>query len=893
MGSGQTVRVAGAAPAIAYAGSLAGVSDGHLLARFVVRRDELAELAFAALVRRHGPMVLRVCRQVAGDRHTAEDAFQATFLVLARRAGSIRSPELLAPWLHGVALRTAREARREGARRRQREVEAPEALRFEPIRGGDSPDGPTIQREELEALHDEVARLPERYRAVVVLCELEGLTYQEAALRLRCPVGTVGVRLRRARQRLRLRLIRRGLAPTAALFGALFGADAASAWLPSALVAATVRAATGLVASKAGAAGLASATVIALTAAVLRSVKLGGVKLASAAVTLAIGLTASIGWLGSGAGATRGNEPRLEAPLPVRATEQSVAEAKAEPVAPAARKPEVRFIAQEEHQEAPVPKRTALPVVLAGSPRFIQDERLRGEALFAKEWAPALQGAHGGDGLGPVFNDTSCVACHGLGGPGGAGPESKNAVILSATPSNAKFYATIHPAFAKTSSVVLHRHGTEPAYASWRQRFYDYDVRHERPRAPVNACGTDSTADRIRVLRQQVANERRFHHVWNEGPEWMGHVLSRSERNTPALFGAGQIDTVPEAVLIAVEASQVGVVDGRIGRTSGGAVGRFGWKAQVSRLHEFVRVACAGELGLEVPGHPQAASPLAPTKKAKGLDMTERECDELVAYVRALPAPLVIDASGPLGSEAIRQGRRLFDTAGCASCHLPRLGEIEGIYSDLLLHDMGSELNDPGNYYAFERLNSPGVAGLGEWRTPPLWGYRDSGPYLHDGRARNMAEAVALHGGQAHKSRHKFFELPDEQQAQVEAFLKSLVAPSWSGRPGVVTSAALEPPSIPEAILRRQLEEAAASEAETRDDLERRKRAAVAARQVRQRFGMARALEDRGKTGAAARFFDQIAREDPWRVSQRPPSREKRSAARWSRGSFLPEPRRR
>ena len=211
---------------------------------------------------------------------------------------------------------------------------APEALRFEPTGGGDSPDSPTIQREELEALHDEVARLPERYRAVVVLCELEGLTYQEAALRLRCPVGTVGVRLRRARQRLRLRLIRRGLAPTAALLGALFGADAASAWLPAALVAATVRAATGLVASKAGAMGLASAAVMALTAAVLRSMKLGGVKLASAALTLAVGLTASVGWLGSGAGATPRTEPQLEAPLPVRATEQSVAEAKAEPVAP-------------------------------------------------------------------------------------------------------------------------------------------------------------------------------------------------------------------------------------------------------------------------------------------------------------------------------------------------------------------------------------------------------------------------------------------------------------------------------------------------------------------------------------------------------------------------------
>jgi RNA polymerase sigma factor (sigma-70 family) len=869
MGSGRTQAIAGTVPAMAYAGSLAGVGDGQLLERFTVGRDEPAELAFAALVRRHGPMVLRVCRQVAGDRHTAEDAFQATFLVLARRAGSIRSPERLAPWLHGVALRTAREARMQTARRRRREVEAPEALRSEPIDQGGSPDWSAIRREELEVLHDEVARLPETYRAVVVLCELEGLTYQEAALRLRCPVATVGVRLRRARLRLRLRLTWSGVAPTAALLEALFGADTASASLPSALVAATVRAATGLLTNSAGATGLASAVVMALLAAALRTVGPGGLKLASAAVMFAIGLTAGVGWLGGRPGAPHRAVRQLSAPLPVRATVASVAEAQAGPVAPAALEPEVRFLDVERPEWAPTPEETAPPVVQPGSSRFVEEERRRGERLFAREWAPEQRGAHGGDGLGPVFNDTSCVACHGQGGPGGAGPESKNVVILTAIPAGAKFHATIHPAFANTSSVVLHRHGTEPAYASWRQRFYD--IRHERPPAKLNAGVKDSTNDRILALRQRVAGERRFHRRWNDGPEWMGHALSRTERNTPALFGAGRIDAVPEAVLVAVEASQVGDVDGRIGRTSVGAVGRFGWKSQVSRLHEFVRVACAGELGLEVPGHPQAASPLAPPKKAQGLDMTERECDALVAYVRRLPAPLVIDAAGPLGSEAIGQGRRLFDTAGCARCHLPTLGDIEGIYSDLLLHEMGPDLRDPGNYYSQERFDSPGVASLDEWRTPPLWGYRDSAPYLHDGRARDLAEAVALHGGQAEKPRRKFFELPEEQQAQVEAFLKSLVAPSWSGTPGVVASApraaggaiAIEPPPIPEAILRRRVEQAAAVESEARGNLERRKRAAQAAQQARRQFRIARALEELGKTDAAAGFYSEIARSDP------------------------------
>ncbi len=192
-----------------------------------------------------------------------------------------------------------------------------------------------------------------------------------------------------------------------------------------------------------------------------------------------------------------------------------------------------------------------------------------------------------------------CVACHGQGGPGGAGPESKNAVILTAIPPTAKFYATIHPAFANTSSVVLHRHGTESAYASWRQRFYGGG--HERPPASVNARGKDSPDERIRTLRQQVANERPVPPRLERRAQMDGPRPDPFRAKPPALFGAGQIDAVPEAVLITVEASQVGDVDGRIGRTSGGSVGRFGWKAQVSRLHEFVRVACAGELGLEVP----------------------------------------------------------------------------------------------------------------------------------------------------------------------------------------------------------------------------------------------------------------------------------------------------
>src|SRR4051794_5585355 len=221
MANGQSEAVLEPPQGLLDAGPVAGVGDAQLLARFTAHRDELAEIAFAALVRRHGPMVLRVCQQILGDWHTAEDAFQATFLILARKAGTIRQPELLGHWLYGVALRTAREARMRDARRRHHETHGVDD--FEAVANGEAgrPEHSLVTREEYDILHEELTRLPERYRVPLVLCELEGLSYQQAAARLRCPVGTIGVRLRRARERLRVRLTRCGLAPTAGLLGAL------------------------------------------------------------------------------------------------------------------------------------------------------------------------------------------------------------------------------------------------------------------------------------------------------------------------------------------------------------------------------------------------------------------------------------------------------------------------------------------------------------------------------------------------------------------------------------------------------------------------------------------------------------------------------------------------
>ena len=185
-------------------GTTSGMSDVQLLERFATGRDEFAEQTFEALIERHGPMVFRVCRGVLGNDHAAEDAFQATFLVLARKASSLYLTGSLASWLYGVAHRVARRARSDAARRlvtQRRAADIASAAK----------DEMPSWRDDLSILGDEIERLPAVLRDAVVLCYLEGKTYDEAALGLGVADSTVRGRLSRARRRLRARLIRRGV----------------------------------------------------------------------------------------------------------------------------------------------------------------------------------------------------------------------------------------------------------------------------------------------------------------------------------------------------------------------------------------------------------------------------------------------------------------------------------------------------------------------------------------------------------------------------------------------------------------------------------------------------------------------------------------------------------
>jgi len=492
-----------------------------------------------------------------------------------------------------------------------------------------------------------------------------------------------------------------------------------------------------------------------------------------------------------------------------------------------------------------------------------------GAELFQREWVPQDQRSHGGDGLGPVFNDSSCVACHNQGGTGGGGPASKNVDIVSAFlnegamqrpqqpsafgtvlraaiglkptpdgPRDAKTRAIrhqglvkevrrLHPGFVNARSVVVHLFGTDDKYTTWRDGmvvsnhgFRNMIVTEAMPSVSVATFDSDDVVvgegkvaaksdfmakHRARKLIRAAINASQF--VQGGARQQGNFTLNSTQRNPTALFGVGAIDAIPDNVLIAAAEKkypQFPKVSGRVARLPGGQIGRFGWKAQKPTLRAFAMAACAVELGLHVPDHPQAGHPTQPDYKPAGFDMNQRECDLLVEYLQHLPQPVVNTSTIPAGQAYLEGGKQLFAKVGCSNCHVEKLGDVQAIYSDLLLHDMGDTLGDTGDYGVFIP-DSPGgdaegvvppLAAVGktlpatkakpqdvlgatrlEWRTPPLWGVRDSAPYLHDGRAKTVEQAIAFHGGEGQKSAMLFFALNTKERLQMVAFLKSLVAP--------------------------------------------------------------------------------------------------------------------
>ena len=286
--------------------------------------------------------------------------------------------------------------------------------------------------------------------------------------------------------------------------------------------------------------------------------------------------------------------------------------------------------------------------------------------------SPTTRGPAAETGLGPLYNANSCVACHSVGGAGGSGPNDKNAEIVTAsmtlrrrmrTPPTCRwttFLFQAYPAFKASRSVVLHKSGVSTGYADWK-----------------------------RGLRQGAG---RF-------------SMTVTSRNTPALFGAGLIDAIPDAVLEAEEKrtfAEFPEIQGRVSRLANGKLGRFGWKGQTATLEDFVRTACAVELGLEVPGHPQdARTPSGSTTGPLGLVAcpTPGMLGRTTAYLAGLPRPGIRPAFNASQDQGVQIGMAEFKTIGCAECHAPKLGDVDGLYSDLLLHDMGEGLVDSAIYY--------------------------------------------------------------------------------------------------------------------------------------------------------------------------------------------------
>jgi CxxC motif-containing protein (DUF1111 family) len=389
-----------------------------------------------------------------------------------------------------------------------------------------------------------------------------------------------------------------------------------------------------------------------------------------------------------------------------------------------------------------------------------------GYELFHHQWK-AGEGkdplSPDGDGLGPVFNATSCVACHNQGGSGGGGSLANNVTTFSMRVGSQKPREGVVHAFAIDG--------------------FKETLRDVHPELPARSHPDLAELVPARNSSGAVGAARLI-------PMPAGVVISQV--NPPALFGSGLIDAVPDRILIAAEKSErlkwgnapTGKNElpvGRVARLPDGRIGKFGWKAQTASLGEFVQAACANELGLGNPNQPQPTPLSKPDYKPRGLDLTQEQCDQITAYVASLDTPTErtpVDLKDQADATA---GKKLFGTIGCADCHTPNLGSVEGIYSDLLLHRMSVEMVGAGAYY--EKVvpvpdSAPGDGpAASEWRTPPLWGVADSAPYMHDGRAATLEEAIKLHGGQAKRSATRFGELPEAQQRQLIAFLKTLRAP--------------------------------------------------------------------------------------------------------------------
>jgi CxxC motif-containing protein (DUF1111 family) len=389
-----------------------------------------------------------------------------------------------------------------------------------------------------------------------------------------------------------------------------------------------------------------------------------------------------------------------------------------------------------------------------------------GRELFNHEWKPK-DPLTKGDGLGPVFNARSCVECHSQAGPGGGGPNDKNVTVYGL------------PAGPAT------------------------DAKGIPPIGVVHFLALPGFQENLAMVAPGLPGQPRIELTSLIEMSRSGRIpsgVSITQRNTPALFGDGLLDSIHEdelhkqqrqnmlgARLVGLSRAKDPDIRGRVARLPDGRLGRFGWKAEFATLQEFVKAACANELGLANPGRDQATPLGRRDYKQPNIDLTDEQCIQMTDFIRALAAPAQVLPADKKLVDRIHNGERQFNEVGCADCHTPNLGSVSRFYSDLLLHDLGADLASSTGYYGAPPPPPPSgplgtpIPVASEWKTPALWGVADSAPYLHDGRAKTLAEAIAIHGGEAAGVTKKFNALAASEQADIIAFLKPLRAPGATG----------------------------------------------------------------------------------------------------------------
>jgi CxxC motif-containing protein (DUF1111 family) len=404
-------------------------------------------------------------------------------------------------------------------------------------------------------------------------------------------------------------------------------------------------------------------------------------------------------------------------------------------------------------------------------PQVVVDELAQeGKILFIHEWEANDPLCSDGNGLGPVYNAKSCAACHHQGGIGGSGGVEHNVTT----------FLVKWPNGAPKAQGVIHAFATS--------------AEHQETLALVDRALPAISQPTLAQITPRDPMQRLLPRPNAAQPFSIPNNVELSQLNTPALSGAGLIDSIPERAIIANAHQQKArnamrpagdptMPVGRVARLADGRIGRFGWKARIASLSDFVQTACANELGLGNPGHAEPQSLAMPGLIPGSLDLTQMQCDQLTAFVAALPRPVERSPEGPGRPTKVHTGKVLFSKIGCADCHTPSLGSVDGLYSDLLLHRMGSELQGGNGSYggSTPTPTAPGNTGSiasaplpDEWRTPPLWGVADSAPYMHDGRAATLEEAIQLHGGQGAAAAERFQVLKASEKEQIIAFLRSL-----------------------------------------------------------------------------------------------------------------------